>query len=163
MEGTAPPKPTDPNDLSAFKMDEYDEEESQGVAMGAFANVKGLAFYRDNNDDPYITLKEASSQRLYMDVQLMTRMTKTRKKSSSSYLQTPCSSPPAPPPTCPHSTFTSTMTLIHPSLLTTTSCSPRSLYVSNGSTSPPARPLPALEAMSPWAASTPPSKSGMRT
>ena len=26
--------------------------------MGAFANVKGLAFYRDNNDDPYITLKE---------------------------------------------------------------------------------------------------------
>jgi periodic tryptophan protein 1 len=27
-------------------------------AMGAFANVKGLAFYRDNDDDPYITLKE---------------------------------------------------------------------------------------------------------
>jgi periodic tryptophan protein 1 len=26
--------------------------------MGAFANVKGLSFYRDNNDDPYITLKE---------------------------------------------------------------------------------------------------------
>ena len=28
------------------------------VAMGAFANVKGLSFYRDNNEDPYITLKE---------------------------------------------------------------------------------------------------------
>jgi periodic tryptophan protein 1 len=26
--------------------------------MGAFANVKGLSYYRDNNDDPYITLKE---------------------------------------------------------------------------------------------------------
>jgi len=26
--------------------------------MGAFANVKGLSFYRDNNEDPYITLKE---------------------------------------------------------------------------------------------------------
>lgn len=62
-------KPSDPNDLSAFKLDEYDEEESKGVgefsrtikltvAMGAFANVKGLSFYRDNNDDPYITLKE---------------------------------------------------------------------------------------------------------
>ncbi|WVQ98150.1 hypothetical protein IAU59_005272 [Kwoniella sp. CBS 9459] len=51
-------KPSDPNDLSAFKMDEYDDEESKGVAMGAFANVKGLAFYRDNNEDPYITLKE---------------------------------------------------------------------------------------------------------
>jgi periodic tryptophan protein 1 len=28
--------------------------------MGAFANVKGLSFYRDNNEDPYITLKEVS-------------------------------------------------------------------------------------------------------
>ncbi|WVW78351.1 hypothetical protein I302_100305 [Kwoniella bestiolae CBS 10118] len=53
-----PAKPSDPNDLSAFKMDEYDNEESKGVAMGAFANVKGLSFYRDNNEDPYITLKE---------------------------------------------------------------------------------------------------------
>jgi periodic tryptophan protein 1 len=26
--------------------------------MGAFANVKGLTYYQDNNDDPYITLKE---------------------------------------------------------------------------------------------------------
>ena len=48
----------DPNDLSAFKMEDYDNEESTGVAMGAFANVKGLSFYRDNNEDPYITLKE---------------------------------------------------------------------------------------------------------
>ncbi|WRT64681.1 uncharacterized protein IL334_001615 [Kwoniella shivajii] len=53
-----PPKPSDPNDISAFKMEEYDNEESKGVAMGAFANVKGLSFYRDNNEDPYITLKE---------------------------------------------------------------------------------------------------------
>ncbi|RXK40948.1 periodic tryptophan protein 1 [Tremella mesenterica] len=52
------PEPSDPNDLSAFKLDKYDEEDSKGVAMGAFANIKGLAFYKDNNDDPYITLKE---------------------------------------------------------------------------------------------------------
>jgi periodic tryptophan protein 1 len=26
--------------------------------MGAFANVKGLTYYRDNDEDPYITLKE---------------------------------------------------------------------------------------------------------
>lgn len=50
----------DPNDMSAFKMDEYDDEQSGGVAMGAFANVKGLSFYRDNKEDPYITLKEVS-------------------------------------------------------------------------------------------------------
>ncbi|KAK8847490.1 hypothetical protein IAR55_005348 [Kwoniella newhampshirensis] len=57
-EDPKPTAPSDPNDLSAFKMDEYDQEESKGVAMGAFANVKGLTFYRDNNEDPYITLKE---------------------------------------------------------------------------------------------------------
>ncbi|WWD21581.1 hypothetical protein CI109_106067 [Kwoniella shandongensis] len=57
-EDPKPAAPSDPNDLSAFKMDEYDQEESKGVAMGAFANVKGLTFYRDNNEDPYITLKE---------------------------------------------------------------------------------------------------------
>jgi len=28
--------------------------------MGAFSNVKGLTFYRDNNEDPYITLKEVN-------------------------------------------------------------------------------------------------------
>ncbi|ORX33958.1 WD40-repeat-containing domain protein [Kockovaella imperatae] len=50
--------PMDTEDMSAFKMDEYDKEESTGVAMGAFANVKGLTFYRDNEEDPYITLKE---------------------------------------------------------------------------------------------------------
>jgi hypothetical protein len=32
------------------------------IAMGAFANVKGLSFYRDNNEDPYITLKEVSNR-----------------------------------------------------------------------------------------------------
>ncbi|RSH79788.1 uncharacterized protein EHS24_009447 [Apiotrichum porosum] len=53
-----PTKPHDPNDLSAFKMDEYDDEPSTAPMMGAFSNVKGLTYYRDNNDDPYITLKE---------------------------------------------------------------------------------------------------------
>lgn len=60
MDEDKPAKKSDPNDISAFKMDQYDEEESKGVAMGAFANVKGLSFYRDNNEDPYITLKEVS-------------------------------------------------------------------------------------------------------
>ncbi|WVQ83160.1 hypothetical protein IAT38_005298 [Cryptococcus sp. DSM 104549] len=57
-EDEKPKAPADPNDLSAFKMDEYDQEESKGAAMGAFANVKGLTYYLDNNEDPYITLKE---------------------------------------------------------------------------------------------------------
>jgi periodic tryptophan protein 1 len=64
-----PVKPSDPNDMSTYKMDEYDDEESGSagglqwrgaltLAMGAFANVKGLSYYRTNEEDPYITLKE---------------------------------------------------------------------------------------------------------
>jgi len=30
----------------------------QSTAPGPFSNIKGLTFYRDNNEDPYITLKE---------------------------------------------------------------------------------------------------------
>lgn len=29
-------------------------------AMGAFSNIKGLSMYQDNNEDPYITLKDVS-------------------------------------------------------------------------------------------------------
>lgn len=29
--------------------------------MGAFSNIRGLTFYRDNNEDPYINLKDVSS------------------------------------------------------------------------------------------------------
>lgn len=48
----------DPNDLSAYNLDTYDEEESRGAAMGAFSNLGGLKVHQDINDDPYITLKE---------------------------------------------------------------------------------------------------------
>lgn len=28
------------------------------IAMGPFSNIKGLTYYRNNDEDPYITLKE---------------------------------------------------------------------------------------------------------
>lgn len=28
---------------------------------GTFSTIKGLTYYRDNNDDPYITLKEVKA------------------------------------------------------------------------------------------------------
>lgn len=72
------PKPSDPNDISQYKLDEYDED-TGGIGMsrpyllseidlqphfkagGPFSNIKGLTYYRDNEDDPYITLKEVST------------------------------------------------------------------------------------------------------
>lgn len=48
--------PVGPDDLSAYNLDDYDEEEGRGAAMGAFSNVKGLSYYGDNSKDPYISL-----------------------------------------------------------------------------------------------------------
>lgn len=50
----------DANDLAKYNLDSYDndaEEESAGQ-LGAFSNIKGLQFYRNNDEDPYITMKE---------------------------------------------------------------------------------------------------------
>ncbi|GAA5971789.1 hypothetical protein JCM8115_004454 [Rhodotorula mucilaginosa] len=47
----------DEDELAKFNLDDYDKEESRGAAMGAFSNIKGLTYYGDNADDPYITLE----------------------------------------------------------------------------------------------------------
>jgi periodic tryptophan protein 1 len=49
------------DDLKEYNLENYDdEEEPQGDAqsMGMFGNVKSLAYYDSNKDDPYITLKD---------------------------------------------------------------------------------------------------------
>ncbi|TFY74274.1 hypothetical protein EWM64_g9738, partial [Hericium alpestre] len=52
-------EPTKEGDLSQYNLDNYDEDEdTTGPAVGPFSNIKGLTYYRDNNEDPYITLKE---------------------------------------------------------------------------------------------------------
>jgi periodic tryptophan protein 1 len=73
----------DADDLAQYKLDDYDEDEAAGVyklfsfhsgvltwmcdtATGPFSNIKGLQFYRDNNEDPYITLKEVRSSSAYI-------------------------------------------------------------------------------------------------
>lgn len=72
-------KMSDGDEMAKYNLDNYDEEESRGVgawnrleafssqpanihlaAMGAFSNIRGLTFYRDNNEDPYINLKDVS-------------------------------------------------------------------------------------------------------
>ncbi|TDL25538.1 WD40 repeat-like protein [Rickenella mellea] len=57
-EDTAPiSNPKKDDDLSQYNLDEYGKE-SKSIATGPFSNIKGLTYYKDNEDDPYITLKE---------------------------------------------------------------------------------------------------------
>ncbi|RDB25746.1 putative WD repeat-containing protein C17D11.16 [Hypsizygus marmoreus] len=56
MDVDSGPKPKD-DDLSQYKLDEYDDDAKTADA-GLFSNIKGLTYYRDNEEDPYITLKD---------------------------------------------------------------------------------------------------------
>ncbi|PPR02610.1 hypothetical protein CVT24_002181 [Panaeolus cyanescens] len=42
-----------PDDLSKYNLDDYDNDEKE-----TGANIKGLTYYRNNEDDPFITLKD---------------------------------------------------------------------------------------------------------
>ncbi|KAF8632257.1 hypothetical protein AX15_002002 [Amanita polypyramis BW_CC] len=48
-------KTSDPNDLSQYNLDDYDNDEADPTG-GIFSNIKGLTYYRNNDEDPYITL-----------------------------------------------------------------------------------------------------------
>ncbi|TFY64167.1 hypothetical protein EVJ58_g2811 [Rhodofomes roseus] len=45
------------DDLAEYNLDDYDEDDTM-PAMGPFSNIKGLTYHRNNDEDPYITLKE---------------------------------------------------------------------------------------------------------
>lgn len=58
------------DDLKEYDMEHYDDEPEDGDSESAeqgpndsiFGNIKGLAYYTDNKDDPYITLPEKGEQ-----------------------------------------------------------------------------------------------------
>ncbi|KAI9808936.1 MAG: hypothetical protein M1826_004009 [Phylliscum demangeonii] len=64
--GTSAAKPshakTEDDDLKEYDLDDYDDEPADGGGGGArmqmsmFGNVRSLAYYRSNEEDPYITL-----------------------------------------------------------------------------------------------------------
>ncbi|KAF9267928.1 transducin family protein/WD-40 repeat family protein [Marasmius fiardii PR-910] len=58
-ETVQPPKSKskDEDDLAKYNMDDYDNDTTT-EPVGPFSNIKGLTYYKDNEDDPYITLKE---------------------------------------------------------------------------------------------------------
>lgn len=75
-EDPAPPAADGDDDLAKYNLDNYDKEsKSIGkfprsyiglttdyfLASGPFSNIKGLTYYKDNEEDPYITLKEVSN------------------------------------------------------------------------------------------------------
>jgi hypothetical protein len=48
------------NEMAQYNLDDYNKEESKGVSMGAFSNIKGLHYYQNPADDPYVTLDDVS-------------------------------------------------------------------------------------------------------
>ncbi|KAF8907289.1 WD40-repeat-containing domain protein [Gymnopilus junonius] len=53
--GAAPKSKVD--DLSEYNLDDYDDD-AKTLSTGPFSNIKGLTYYKDNEEDPYITLKD---------------------------------------------------------------------------------------------------------
>ena len=48
---------------------------------GLFSNIKGLTYYRDNEDDPYITLKDVRRLEIsHFDCAIHIRLDRTRQK-----------------------------------------------------------------------------------
>jgi len=60
-EGQAKPATKKPGDLSEYNLDNYDDDGDNEAELGPFTNIKGLTYYRNNEEDPYITLKDVSS------------------------------------------------------------------------------------------------------
>ena len=115
--------------------------------MGPFSNIKGLTYYRNNDEDPYITLKEDVSSYLLLLIRYLSvfRSLKTKKTSGKNSRFAPLIislSPQKPKMKFPNLKSMSTMNLKKISTFTMTLCFPPSLSVSNGSISHPSPPLP---------------------
>ncbi|KAJ7067208.1 WD40-repeat-containing domain protein [Mycena amicta] len=69
--GAKPASKRDPNDLSEYNLDDYDENDDAAPAVGPFTNIKGLTYYQNNADDPYITLKEDDEEAERGDLEIL--------------------------------------------------------------------------------------------
>ena len=52
------------------------------LVLGPFTHIKGLQFYRDNDDDPYVTLKEVRAtphSTIHLQTGRMTKNSSARK------------------------------------------------------------------------------------
>ncbi|KAH9813874.1 WD40-repeat-containing domain protein [Melampsora americana] len=46
------------DELAEYNLENYDQETTKSVSMGVFSNVKGLQYYDNPSDDPYVTLND---------------------------------------------------------------------------------------------------------
>ncbi|KAI8811412.1 WD40-repeat-containing domain protein [Cladochytrium replicatum] len=53
------------NDLSEFKLDDYDDEDNS--AIPGFSNIKNLAYYSSNTEDPYIQFPDEKDEEEEID------------------------------------------------------------------------------------------------
>ena len=74
---------TDAHDLTRYRLDTYDEEPSQTMAMGALSGIRGAQFFRDDNDDPYMTLKDDPADEEEEREQLEARLEEEKNRADS--------------------------------------------------------------------------------
>ncbi|THV07281.1 WD40 repeat-like protein [Dendrothele bispora CBS 962.96] len=60
-EGTPKPK-ADNDDLSKYNLDDYDNEDTETGGLAHFSSINVLAHHKNNDEDPYITLKEDDAE-----------------------------------------------------------------------------------------------------
>lgn len=187
MDDDTKPKKAD-DDLEKYNLDDYDEDDTMPgafsfrimfpkysdcpAAMGPFSNIKGLTYYRNNDEDPYITLKEVSASFAALRMFLTYHRTMSKKSDKSSRFYPPTTSLSLPKLKTKSLSWRSTSTTNRrrTSTSTTTSCSLPSLCALNGSTSlpspllpqegPPIPPLSSSETTSPSARWSPKLRSG---
>ncbi|KAH7328953.1 WD40-repeat-containing domain protein [Stachybotrys elegans] len=77
MEDSKPAAPAvryDDDDLKEYDLEHYDDDEEEGQTganAGIFGNIKSLAYYESNDDDPYITLKAEDEDEDREDLQIL--------------------------------------------------------------------------------------------
>ncbi|KAM0483098.1 hypothetical protein ACHAPX_002543 [Trichoderma viride] len=73
----AAPVKIDDDDLKEYDLEHYDDDEDDDDApaangsMGMFGNVKSLAYYESNKEDPYITLQDDDEDEERQDLQVL--------------------------------------------------------------------------------------------
>ncbi|KAF5359202.1 hypothetical protein D9756_003076 [Leucocoprinus leucothites] len=54
---SGPTPKSNPDDLAEYNLGDYDED-TKSSTLGPFSNIKGLTYYKDNSEDPFITLND---------------------------------------------------------------------------------------------------------